>query len=123
MLLVRFADERLTQPASVNGATMIHVVAIITTAPGKRAEVLEAFADIVPTVHAEDGCIEYQPVVDDTSAAGIETAVGDDTFFVIEKWETLAALQAHSAAPHMQDYGKRVGHLVVGRAVHILRNA
>lgn len=102
---------------------MIHVVAIITTAPGKRAEVLEAFAGIVPTVRAEEGCIEYQPVVDEETAAGVEAAAGEDTFFVIEKWETLAALQAHSAAAHMQDYGKRVGHLVVGRAVHIMRNA
>jgi len=102
---------------------MIHVVAIITTAPGKRAEVLEAFRGIVPTVHAEEGCIEYQPVVDADEAEGIETAAGPDTFFVIEKWASLAALQAHSAAPHMQDYGKRVGHLVIGRAVHVMRDA
>ena len=38
---------------------MIHVVAIITTLPGKRAEVLTAFLANVPAVLAEDGCIEY----------------------------------------------------------------
>jgi len=102
---------------------MIHVVAIIETAPGKRAEVLEAFLALVPTVHAEQGCIEYQPVVDDEAAEGLESAAGPDTFFVIEKWATLSDLQAHSAAAHMQAYGQQVGHLVTGRTVHVMRNA
>jgi len=102
---------------------MIHVVAIITTAPGQRAEVLEAFRAIVPTVHEEEGCIEYRPVLDADGAEGVETAVGPDTFLVIEKWASLADLQAHSAAPHMQAYGGQVGHRVIGRAVHVLQDA
>ena len=43
---------------------MIHVVAIITTKPGKRDEVLSAFREITPAVHAEEGCIEYGPTID-----------------------------------------------------------
>ena len=43
---------------------MIHVLAIITTKPGKRADVLAAFHRNIPNVHAEAGCIEYGPVVD-----------------------------------------------------------
>ena len=54
---------------------------------------------------------------------GVETAVGPDTFLVIEKWASLADLQAHSASSHMQAYGERVGHLVEGRAVHVLQDA
>ncbi|MBX9593618.1 MAG: antibiotic biosynthesis monooxygenase, partial [Roseomonas sp.] len=38
---------------------MIHVLAIITTKPGMRDAVLEAFRANRPAVHAEDGCIEY----------------------------------------------------------------
>ena len=30
---------------------------------------------------------------------------GEDSFVVIEKWATLADLQAHAASPHMQAYG------------------
>jgi quinol monooxygenase YgiN len=37
----------------------VHVLAIITAKPGRRAEILEAFQANVPNVHAEDGCIEY----------------------------------------------------------------
>jgi quinol monooxygenase YgiN len=43
---------------------MLHVLAIITTKPGMRSAVLEAFRANMPDVHAEEGCIEYVPVVD-----------------------------------------------------------
>ncbi len=99
---------------------MIHVLAIITAKPGKRAELLDLFRTIIPTVRAEDGCIEYGPVVD---TAGADPAFGADTFVVVEKWSTLAALKAHAAAPHMADYGAKSAHLVATRAVHVLEDA
>lgn len=99
---------------------MIHVLAIITAKPGKRAELLDLFRTIIPTVRAEDGCIEYGPVVD---IAGADPAFGSDTFVVVEKWTTLAALKAHAAAPHMAEYGAKSGHLVAARAVHVLEDA
>ena len=37
---------------------MIHVIAVITAKPGKRAQILEAFRANVPNVRAENGCIE-----------------------------------------------------------------
>jgi len=43
---------------------MIHVIAIITTKPGKREEVLVEFRNIIPTVLEETGCIEYGPTID-----------------------------------------------------------
>ena len=49
---------------------MINVLAIITTKPGKRDEVLAAFRANMPTVHAEQGCIEYGPVIDAEGGAG-----------------------------------------------------
>ncbi|MBX2824304.1 MAG: antibiotic biosynthesis monooxygenase, partial [Gammaproteobacteria bacterium] len=64
---------------------MIHVVAIITTAPGKREDVLSEFRKIIPLVHAEKGCVEYQPVVDAANAGAMQTVAGADTFIVIEK--------------------------------------
>lgn len=102
---------------------MIHVVAIVTARPGRRAEVLEAFHAIVPAVRAEAGCIEYEPVVDAEGAGATRTPAGPDTFLVVEKWETLDALQAHSAAPHMAGYAAAVDGLIVASAVHVLTAA
>ena len=59
---------------------MIHVLAVITTKPGKRAEVLAAFHANIPAVHAEAGCIEYGPVID---APNSPAKYGDDTFVVV----------------------------------------
>jgi len=99
---------------------MIHVVAILTTKPGKRAEVLEAFAKIVPLVHAESGCIEYQPVTDADDAGSNQAPLGPDTFVVVEKWESMDQLKAHSASAHMAEFGKAVGELMADRKVHVL---
>jgi quinol monooxygenase YgiN len=99
---------------------MIHVVAIITASPGKRDALLEAFKGIVPTVEAEAGCIEYAPVVD---VAGANPAFGADTFVVIEKWESMAALKAHAAAPHMAAYSAATKDLLASAAVHVLSAA
>ena len=99
---------------------MIHVLAIITAKPGQRGTLLQAFRAIVPTVHAEAGCIEYGPVVD---VDGADPAFGPDTFVVVEKWESMAALQAHAVAPHMKAYGEKTRDLVAKRAVHVLTDA
>jgi quinol monooxygenase YgiN len=99
---------------------MIHVLAIITAKPGQRAALLQAFRAIVPIVHAEAGCIEYGPVVD---VDGADPAFGPDTFVVVEKWENLAALEAHAIAPHMKAYGEKTKDLVAKRAVHVLTDA
>lgn len=102
---------------------MIHVVAIITTKPGKREDVLAVFQANVPAVLAEDGCIEYTPTIDTAGGGAIQTSVGPDTFVVIEKWESMQALQAHSQAPHMAAYAEKVSDLLAGRVIHVLSPA
>jgi quinol monooxygenase YgiN len=98
---------------------MIHVLAYITAKPGQRAALLKEFRALVPLVHAEKGCIEYGPVVD-AEMGGIQTRVGDDGYVVVEKWESLEALKAHIAAPHMAAYGAKVKDLIAGRVIHVL---
>jgi quinol monooxygenase YgiN len=102
---------------------MIHVIAHITTQPGQRASVLEAFRANMPAVHAEDGCIEYVPVVDAPAFGGFQTAIGPDSFIVVEKWRDAAALRAHAAAPHMAAYGAKVKDRIAGRVIYVLENA
>ncbi len=101
---------------------MIHVIAVITAKPGKRAEVLEAFRDNMPAVHAEEGCIEYQPVVD-ADFGGFATPVGADTFVVVEKWSNAETLRAHAASAHMASYAAKVKDWIAERAVHVLQQA
>lgn len=99
---------------------MVHVLAFITCQPGRRDEVLAAFRANMPAVHAEDGCIEYQPVVD---AAGFPGLLGSDAFVVVEKWRDADALKAHAAAPHMAAYAARTRPLVAERRIHVLSDA
>jgi quinol monooxygenase YgiN len=102
---------------------MIHVIAIITSKPGQRATVLEAFRANVPNVLAEDGCIEYQATIDRDPALSAQAPFGADTFVVIEKWESVEALQAHFRAPHMAAYAQKTGGLVADRVIHVLAPA
>jgi quinol monooxygenase YgiN len=102
---------------------MIHVVAVITAKPGKREEMLRHFRANLPACRAEKGCIEYGPAVDAENALPFQTKAGPDTYLVIEKWESMEALKAHAAAPHMAAYGAKVKELIASRAVHILQPA
>jgi quinol monooxygenase YgiN len=102
---------------------MIHVLAIITAKPGMRDSVLEAFRANVPAVRAEGGCIEYGAAIDAENALSFQTRYGPDTFVVIEKWESMAALAAHAAAPHMAAYGAKTKDMIASRVIHILAPA
>jgi quinol monooxygenase YgiN len=99
---------------------MIHVIAIITAKPGRREEVLRHFRANVPNVRAERGCIEYGAAVDADPALPVQTKYGPDTFVVVEKWDSMDALKAHAAAPHMAAYGAKTKELLASRVIHIL---
>ena len=99
---------------------MVHVIAVITAKPGKRDEILRHFRANVPGVRAEKGCIEYGAAVDAENALPFQTKWGPDTFLVIEKWESMDALKAHAAAPHMAAYGAKTRELIASRVIHIL---
>ncbi|MEJ0019851.1 MAG: putative quinol monooxygenase [Acetobacteraceae bacterium] len=99
---------------------MIHVIAIITAKPGMRDAILTEFRANMPAVHAEQGCIEYGPAIDTESSPA---KYGDDTFLVIEKWESPDALKAHAASPHMAAYGAKTREMVASRVIHVLAPA
>lgn len=99
---------------------MLHVVAMITTKPGQREAVLAAFQANVPAVRAEVGCLQYEPAVDVGDGFNDLARIGPDSFMVLEKWESRAALEAHAASTHMAAYAARVKDLVVSRSVYVL---
>jgi quinol monooxygenase YgiN len=100
---------------------MLHVIAIITAKPGMREAILEEFRSNMPAVHAEKGCIEYGPAVDAEGIGSFQTRFGPDTFVVIEKWESLEALRAHAASPHMAAYAANTRDMIASRVIHVLQ--
>ncbi len=100
---------------------MIHVIAVITAKPGMRENILTHFRANVPAVRAEKGCIEYGAAFDADPALGFQAKLGPDTFMVVEKWESMEALKAHAAAPHMAAYAGKTKEFVANRLIHILQ--
>jgi quinol monooxygenase YgiN len=99
---------------------MLHVVAIVTARPGQRSALLAAFKTLLPLVHSEAGCIEYNATID---AADASPAFGPDVFVVIEKWENKASLEAHSVSSHMKRHAEKTSHIVASVIVHQLSEA
>ena len=102
---------------------MIHVIAVITAKPGQRESILTHFRANVPAVRAEKGCIEYGAAADAENALPFQTKYGADTFVVVEKWQSMDALKAHAAAPHMAAYAAKTKELIASRVIHILAPA
>jgi len=102
---------------------MIHVVATIEIKAGKRDDFLAAFSALVPFVHAEHGCLEYGPTIDLNAGLDRQPPARDNFVTVIEKWESLAALKDHLAAPHMQRFREQVGAIVIGVEIRTLQPA
>ena len=102
---------------------MIHVVATIQVQPGRREEFLAIFRTILSDVRAEQGCVEYGPAVDVDADLAAQPGIRPDVVTVLEKWESLEALRAHLAAPHMVQYKEKVRDLVENVVLHILEPA
>jgi quinol monooxygenase YgiN len=99
---------------------MIHVIATIELAPGTRDAFLAEFRKLIPDVRAENGCIEYGPAIDAQTDIPTQAKIGHDKVVIVEKWENLAALKAHSVAPHMQAYRGKVKEFVRGMELRVL---
>ena len=102
---------------------VIHVIAKLEIAPGLREQFLEMFHKLVPQVLAEEGCLEYGPTVDKDNSIEWAQACGENVVTVVEKWESLEALQAHLVAPHMQDFRQQASDYLRGISGHILESA
>jgi len=102
---------------------MIHVNATIEIVEGKRADYLAAFHELVPLVLAEQGCIEYGPAVDVATPIPVQSPLRANTVTVIEKWDSVEALQAHLEAKHMQDSREKVKDMLLSVSIQVLEPA
>lgn len=100
---------------------MIHVLATVELHPGTREKWLEKFHALMPHVHAEDGCLAYEPCLDADSGFPAQAAIGPDRVVIIERWRDMPALKAHSVAPHMKEYRAGVKDFVKGVTLQVLQ--
>jgi quinol monooxygenase YgiN len=82
----------------------ITVIATIVPLAEHRDAVREAFLEIIPLVHQEDGCELYS------------LHEADDRFVMVEQWSDREALGVHMAAPALQALGPRLDGRLTGPA-------
>jgi quinol monooxygenase YgiN len=86
------------------------LVATIVPIPEHRAEVIAAFEEVIPLVHAEEGCELYS------------LHEGEDRLVMIEKWADQEALDVHSKSPNLGTLnGKLKGKLAGKLDLQVLR--
>ena len=102
---------------------MIHVIASIEVEPGKREAFLAEFHKNIPNVLGEAGCLDYGPAVDLPTEIGAQMPIREHVVTIVEKWESLAALMDHLAAPHMAEYREKVKDLVREVSIQVLQPA
>src|ERR1700722_6384345 len=102
---------------------MIHVIATIEIAEGRRDAFLAEFHKVVPPVLAEKGCIDYGPTIDVATGIAVQVPLRDSVVTIVERWDSLESLRAHLQAPHMADYRTRVKDLIRGVKLQVLQPA
>ena len=102
---------------------MIYVLATIEVGDGQRDAFLKHFRELVPKVHAEEGCIEYGPTVDVETNIGAQIPPRPNIITVVEKWADVEALEHHLIAPHMLEYREMVKDLVKSVSLQIVEPA
>ncbi len=70
----------------------------------------------------EEGCYGYAPLVDHNAQVAFQTTA-PDSIFMVEKWESVAHLEAHLAAPHMKNHAAAVKDDVLDTHIRILEDA
>jgi quinol monooxygenase YgiN len=79
------------------------LVATITPDPGQLEAVEKILLELIPAVHAEDGCERYA------------LHRGDGKLVFVEHWRDMAALGAHGSGPNIKIMNERLAGLVTGR--------
>ncbi len=102
---------------------MICVLASIEVAAGRRDDLLALFRDLVPKVRAEEGCIEYGPLIDVSSGLDAQTPPQENSVVILEKWESIDALKAHLKTHHMAEYFRQAEELRLSMNLRILQPA
>ncbi len=102
---------------------MVHVVAEITAKAGYRDKVLELFRAAAEKVRQEPGCIEYFATVDTDSGLPVQPPVRPNVITVLEKWESLEALQSHASGDALHEFLEQAGPIMEGLTARVMEPA
>ncbi|MDO6409217.1 putative quinol monooxygenase [Pantoea phytobeneficialis] len=101
---------------------MLTVVAEICIKPGRRATVLEAIHRLIPTVLQEEGCHQYDALVDHQAQVPWKHN-SPDSIFMLEQWDSLRHLEQHQQMPHMDAHRATIKDDVVDVKILVLEAA
>lgn len=99
---------------------MICVIATIELKEGCRDGFLAVFRELVPKVLAEEGCVEYVPMIDVPTELPGQPPVDENVVTVVEKWSSVAALEQHLMAPHMGEFREQTQPMRRGVTLRVL---
>ncbi len=81
---------------------MIVVQVEVIVEPGSASKVVDAVKKMETATRQEQGCLKYAFTVDITDPGMIR---------VVERWESVDAIKAHLASPHMAEFNMAVAAL------------
>ena len=81
---------------------MIVISGIISIDPAKKDAAVAAMRELMTETRKEKGCVAYVMSGDFEDPGTIR---------LFEEWESQAAIDAHTQAPHMKKFGSQVGQL------------
>ena len=87
-----------------------------------KADYIAQTKTILDTVRREDGCIEYRLLGDCETDWEKPQRFGERTLWMLEKWESIEALKAHLATPHMKAFGPKVRPMRSASTFHVLED-
>lgn len=85
-----------------------------------RAEYVKRTLAVAPTVRQEKGCRLYTLVGDAATDWEAPQRFGERTLWMLEKWDSIEALKAHLATPHMKAFGPTVRDMRTSGTFHVL---
>jgi len=101
---------------------MVHVLVHFELENGKLDAFVEAFSQVVPIVRAEQGCLQYDPMIDLTGTdLALPFTIHADSVTLLETWESLDALKSHLVADHMVAHRIRVKDMIRKTTVRLLQ--
>lgn len=90
---------------------MIYVIATLTIRPGSLEALRGPAAACMEATLKEDGCISYEL---------FSSVVDPEKLVFVEKWETRAALTAHSKSEHLVAWRETSSPHVIERRIEIV---
>ena len=100
---------------------MIYVIATVEVVEGKRGQYLRELKKVIPDVHAESGCLEYDPAGDVATDIAVQDPVNENVVTIIERWTDIQALKDHLQTSHMKTYREATKSVIKGLRIRILK--